>query len=295
MDRRVFLGSLGSLIATTTTANRLFGGQAPAGINKVAPGGMNRPPTPDTGNFPKRDAKVTRLFKTADGSPNGLEASPEGVWIGEEITERAVLQDWKTGKVLRSVDTEAHNTSGIAVGGGYIWMGNNGRARQRAVRPTDSNGGGILQLDLKTGKTVKEWKVDGGQHGLEYDPATNLLWATDLAENMIIVYDPKQSMKVVKKIPAHYGRGHGLAKDKGSIWVAHTGDFLVQRLDENDGHVMEQINLPRATCGEVHGLCMHDGYLHYGDAGVDPAGNNTDSIFAGCVVRIDNTRAANSN
>jgi hypothetical protein len=50
-----------------------------------------------------------------------------------------------------------------------------------------------------------------------------------------------------------------------------------------------------ATCGEVHGLCMHDGYLYYGDAGVDPAGNNTDSIFAGCIVRIDNTRTSNSN
>lgn len=76
---------------------------------------------------------------------------------------------------------------------------------------------------------------------------TNLLWATDLAENMIIAYDPKQSMKMVRKIPAHYGRGHGLAKDKG-----------------------------------------------FGDAGVDPAGNNTDSIFAGYVVRIDNTRATSS-
>jgi sugar lactone lactonase YvrE len=287
MDRRLFLGSLGALIATPIVADRLFA-QAPAAPRA---GG----PVPDNGNFPKRDAKVTRLFKSGDGAPNGLEAAAEGVWSGEEITERAVLQDWKTGKIIRTIETEAHNTSGIAAGLGYVWMGSNGRARQRAVRPTDGNGGALLQVDVKTGKTIKNWPVQGGQHGLEFDPATNLLWATDLANNMLVVYDPKSEMKVVKKIPVHYGRAHGLAKDKGSIWVAHTGDSLIQRLDENDGHVIEQINVPRATCGEAHGLCMHDGHLYYADAGVDPAGNNTDSVNAGYIVRIDNTRATNSN
>lgn len=288
MDRRVFLGSFGSLVAAAATCDKLFtaaafdaAGQAPE---------VRRPgPIPDTGNFPKRDARITRLFKSADGAPNGLEASPEGLWVGEEVTERAILHDWKTGKVLHSIETEAHNTSGIAAGLGFVWMGSNGRAVQRAPRPTDEPGGALLQVDAKTGKTIRNWKIHGGQHGIEFDRTTNLLWSTLLAEHMLVVYDPQNEMKVVRKIPVHHGRAHGLAKVPGSIWVAHTGVGLIQRLDEHDGHVIEQINAPMATCGEVHGLCIHDGHLYYGDAGIDGSGKSTDSVNAGYIVRIDNT------
>jgi sugar lactone lactonase YvrE len=291
MDRRMFLGSLGSLIASTAAAGTPFARQTPATAGQ-APDAARRPgPIPDNGNFPKRDARITRLFKSGDGAPNGLEASPEGLWVGEEVTERAILHDWKTGKVLHSIETEAHNTSGIAFGLGYVWMGSNGLAVQRAPRPTDRPGGALLQVDAKTGKTIKDWRIQGGQHGIEFDRTTNLLWSTLLAEHMLVVYDPQKEMKVVRKIPVHYTRAHGLAKVPGSIWVAHTGVGLIQRLDEHDGHVIEQINAPRATCGEVHGLCIHDGYLYYGDAGIDGSGKPTDSVNAGFIVRIDNTSA----
>jgi hypothetical protein len=64
---------------------------------------------------------------------------------------------------------------------------------------------------------------------------------------------------------------------------------VIQRLDEHDGHVLEQITVPRATCGEVHGLCIHEGHLYYGDAGIDGRGKPTDSVNGGHIVRIDNT------
>ena len=73
-------------------------------------------------DVPVRKPKaVVKLFKSAEGHPNGLENAKEGLWIGEEVSERAYLVDW-TGKVLHKVDTESHNTSGIAVGGGFLWM-----------------------------------------------------------------------------------------------------------------------------------------------------------------------------
>ena len=81
-------------------------------------------------DVPTRPAKVTKLFKSPDGHPNGLETSAEGLWIGEQVTDRACLVDWK-GKVLRKVDTECSNCSGIAYGGGA------GYRSMRHTKPAD--------------------------------------------------------------------------------------------------------------------------------------------------------------
>jgi hypothetical protein len=96
-----------------------------------------------------------------------LETTKEGLWIAEEVTERAYLVYWK-GKVLHKVDTESHNVSGIAVGGGYLWMACNGMGVMRDPRPTDRPGGELLQCDPKTGKTLKRYSPPwpGGMHGV---------------------------------------------------------------------------------------------------------------------------------
>src|ERR1700688_2376458 len=123
-----------------------------AGVSRAQEGQSRHEP-----HVPARKRKaVTKLFKSPEGHPNGLEATNEGLWIAEEVSERAYLVDWH-GKVLHKVDTESHNVSGIAVGGGYLWMACNGRGVGRAPRPTDRPGGEILQCDMKTGKTIKRY------------------------------------------------------------------------------------------------------------------------------------------
>src|SRR6266404_3725113 len=110
----------------------------------------------ETESAPARKAKVTMLFKSPDGHPNAMEATPEGMWVGDQVTERAHLLDWKTGKVLRALETGSHNTSGMAVGGGYLWLAANGGVNnRRPPRRTDKPYGEIVQADLKRGKTVK--------------------------------------------------------------------------------------------------------------------------------------------
>jgi hypothetical protein len=42
--------------------------------------------------------------------------------------------DW-TGKLIRKFETESHNTSGIAAGGGFVFMAANGKAVGRDPRP----------------------------------------------------------------------------------------------------------------------------------------------------------------
>jgi hypothetical protein len=92
-----------------------------AGVMRAQEGqSRQEPPVPA-----RKPKAVTKLFKSPEGYPNGLEATNEGLWIAEEVSERANLVDWQ-GKVLHKVDTESHNVSGIAVGGGYLWMACNG-------------------------------------------------------------------------------------------------------------------------------------------------------------------------
>jgi hypothetical protein len=63
--------------------------------------------------------------------------------------------------VLHKVDTESHNVSGIAVGGGYLRMACKGMGVMRDPRPTDVPGGELLRRDSKTGKTFKSG-IPGG-------------------------------------------------------------------------------------------------------------------------------------
>src|SRR5215475_3877680 len=106
MRRREFIGSASALVA----------GFSASRVARAQEGGA--PKTPPT---PQRAAKVERLFKAPDIHPNALEAAPEGLWVGDQVSEKVFLLDWKSGKALQELQTESHNTSGIAIGGGYMW------------------------------------------------------------------------------------------------------------------------------------------------------------------------------
>jgi hypothetical protein len=119
------------------------------------PSPKGAPPPP-----PTRIAKVAKLFMAPDIHPNALEAADDGLWIGDQVSERVFRVDWKTGETLHQVQTEAHNTSGLAVGGGYLWIScNGGVSNRRPPRPTDKPIGEVVQAEIKTGKTVKVWTL----------------------------------------------------------------------------------------------------------------------------------------
>ena len=122
-----------------------------------------------------RKATVTKLFKTADGHPNALDVSPEGFWIGEQVTDRVILMDMN-GKVLKAFQTECHNCSGLAVGGGYLWLSANGAAQFDRPIKIESSSSEILQCQMD-GTVVKRHPVPlggGGATGIEYVDGT--LW-----------------------------------------------------------------------------------------------------------------------
>ena len=235
---------------------------------------------------PTRVAKVVKLFKSPDLHPNGLETVKEGFWIGEQTTDRAHLVDFH-GKSIRSVDTESSNTSGIAYGGGYLWMAANGKAVGRAPKPTDEAVGAVIQVDPATGKTIARRPIPGGGgvHGLEY--AEGKLWVTSLKIQKLSQVDPK-TWELVHQIPVHLGRAHGLAFDPPGIWVMHSTDRVVHKLDVKDGRILEVITLAKDD-PDPHGMSMYKGHLYYCDAGISPGGKDNGSASAGYICRIDLT------
>lgn len=233
---------------------------------------------------PSRAAKVVKLFKSPDGHPNGLETTSEGLWIGEQVTDRAHLVDWN-GKLIRSVNTESSNTSGIAYGGGFLWMAANGKAVGREPRPTDASTGEVVKVDPKTGKTVARYPIPGGGgvHGLEFAEGT--LWLTSLKIQKLSRVDPKD-FRLIHQIPVHLGRAHGLAWDRGTIWCMHSTDRVIHKLDAKDGTLLEVITLSKDD-PDPHGMCLYKGHLYYCDAGIAPGGKSNESPAAGYICRID--------
>ena len=120
--------------------------------------------------MPRRSATTKTLFKSPPGFPNAIAVTPEGLWIGEQkmsgalakqynvpepadLREAAWLVDWN-GKLLKTIMTASRNTSGMAVGGGYLWMG------AEFAPPYD----GIYQYDMD-GKLIAQRQVPLGTAG----------------------------------------------------------------------------------------------------------------------------------
>src|SRR6516162_6636251 len=176
-----------------------------------------------------RRVKTSKLFKSPDGFPNAIAVTSEGLWIAEQkesgqgaaqyhlpepkdLTEHAWLVDWK-GKVLKTVATQSRNTSGMAVGGGYVWMCANAAPE------------GVFQVDMNS-KQVSHHQIPlgpandgGGCHGALWHDGK--LWIASLRLRGILRVDPK-TWEPEFMIPFYQAPGrvryHAIAWDHETIW-----------------------------------------------------------------------------
>ena len=240
-------------------------------------------------DVPTRKAKVVKLYKSPDEHPNALEATKEALWVGGQVTEKAYKVDWKTGKLLHQIQTESHNTSGIAVGGGYVWMSANGStSNRRPPRPTDNDFDEIVQCDMQTGKTIFRYRPPwpGGSHGISYNEETQTLWVTALGINAVAELDWKDKFRVLREIPVTRPRAHGFDFENGNVWIMFSSDYLIQKLDGKTGKILEVVTLSKED-PDPHGMRFHDGHLYYCDAGFAVGSNVSNDPNSGWVCRID--------
>src|SRR5581483_4309333 len=262
-ERREFLTRMAMACGAGALAPRILvaGAQEPA-----AGGGRGAAPTPTF------TAKVEKLFKTPDRYPNALEATPEGLWVGDQVSERVNRLDWQTGKVLDDFIAEAHNTSGLAVGDGYLWIGCNGggtAAQLRSfTRPFDRQYGEIVKCDMHTGKQVKGYKSPwGSTHGTAYAHDTDKLWAIAPGLGLALELDPKDDLRISRMVSIKMDTPHGVEWYRGHLWVMAAAGRLVQRIDPENGKVLEIWKLAPED-PDPHGMCIHDNYVYYCDAGL---------------------------
>lgn len=255
---------------------------------------------------PSRMAKTTKLFKCPPGFPNGLAVTPEGLWIGEQkmsgaqavtyklpepksLNENAWLVDWN-GKVLKTVTTPSRNTSGMAVGGGYVWMVAN--APPQGVFQVDMNSKLISHRQIPLGPA----NDGGGSHGAKWHDGK--LWISSLRLRGNLRVDPKTWTPefMIPFYQAHPDRVryHDIAFDNETMWQVvgnnsssyREGKPGLVRYEVATGRVLETVDFVPGSC-DPHGLDMHDGKLIGCDAGIHPGWPTNDSPTAGWIFQID--------
>lgn len=256
--------------------------------------------------IPNRMARTTKLFKSPPGFPNGLAATSEGLWIGEQkmsgaqavtyglpepksLTEEAWLVDWN-GKLLKTVKTPSRNMSGMAVGGGYIWMVAN--APPQGVFQVDMNSKLISHRQIPLGPA----NDGGGCHGALWQDGKLWIAALRLRANIRVdpkTWQPEFIIPFYQSFPDRV-RYHGIAWDNGTMWQVVGNDSKsykegkpgLVRYEAATGKVIETVDfLPGSA--DPHGLTMHDGKLIGCDAGIHPGWPTNDSPTAGWIFQID--------
>ncbi|HKY22931.1 MAG TPA: hypothetical protein VJM31_17080 [Vicinamibacterales bacterium] len=290
MKRREFLAAgLALNFSSTAIALAQQVGQAPSAV-------------------PTRVAKTTRMFKSPGLYPNALAVMPDapgGLWIGQQkVTalnatrlnlplepnreEMAWLVDWN-GKLLKTVTTNSRNTSGLAYGGGFIWMGAN-------IDP-----GGVFQVDMNS-KQVSHRQIPlsidgngGGCHGMKWHDGK--LWIAVLRLGGILRVDPTTWVPevLIRVSSEEKPRLHDLAFDnEGHIWVVTgnnstsyvDGKAGLNKYDGKTGQLLMTVDFAPGSC-DPHGLEWHDGRFITCDAGIHPGWKGLESPHSGYICSVE--------
>ena len=262
------------------------------------------------GALPTRTAKTTNLFKAPGVYPNAMSSSPQGLWLAQQLLTESEAQDagvpysrpnkekvWlvdMNGKVLQTRESNAINVSGLAVGGGSLWVCSN----------TSDAASGIHQVDIASGRQTAHRQiplspnnVSGGNHGAKWRDGK--LWVANNRMRSIMRINPQTwqgEMQIPIAVPADMGRFHDFAFDRdGTMLIvianqgtkSHTENRAgLLRVDPNNGRAIETIIFAPGSA-DPHGLEFHNGQLLSCDAGYHPGWKNYDSPTSQQVFRID--------
>ena len=303
MKRREFL-TTGVALGLVSSAVALTAQEGPRGAAPARPAGGGRGAA-----VPKKIAKTTPLFKSPGMYPNALAVmtdAPGGLWIGQQkanpsnakqysvplddtgLDEAAWLVDWN-GKLLKTITTHARNTSGLAYGGGCVWVGAN------------QDPYGIFQVDMNSNQ-VSHRQIPlalgpngGGCHGVKWHQGK--LWIAALRLGGILRVDPATWVPevLIRVASEDKPRLHDVAfDDEGNIWVV-TGTNSTSykdaqpglgKYDGKTGQLLLTVDFA-AGSSDPHGLVWHNGRLVSCDAGLHPGWTGTESPTAGSIFSIE--------
>lgn len=204
----------------------------------------------------RRAGKVETVFKSPGPKPNGLQATKSGLWIMDQGDNRAYLVDYKDGKVLRAVDTEADRASGITFDGEALWLAST-YSRE------------LIRCDAMTGKTISKHFTPGAGviYGMLGDPpgrSSPLAMRANTAQGQRQVQSQgpgpgEGSARAQQTAARNLGTGaHGLEWKDGKLWVAVPPSRTIYRLDPKSWVV--ELKFPTAG-NRPHGIGWEEKWL----------------------------------
>ena len=202
--------------------------------------------------------------------PNGLQASEDGLWVIDQDDSFIYKMDWKTGETIHNIPTDTVHSSGITIGGGYIWIASTYSCE-------------IFQIEMETGKTIEKYPSPGaginatrehlkpasgrkseptGDHGLEWKDG-NLFVASPPSQfiHVIDVSNWKETHRM--KTPGFRVHGIAWAKEDGHIWIADTSFGVVSRHKLDNGRCYDSFRVPDPV--QIHGMTIKNNILWYAD------------------------------
>ena len=208
----------------------LFSTAAVAGVGMMASTRLaaQDPPARGAGTPkpPTYAPKIETLWKSPDRYPNALEASPEGLWVGDQVSERINLSIGKPAKFLQDFVVEAHNErprSWWRLLSGLV-------ATVPARRATCGNSSALTKTrrDRQArheGQTGEGYRTPwGSQHGTYYNRQTDKLWAVAPVFGLLVEMDPKDDLRISRMVQIRMNVPHGLDMLDGSFYVIDGAD-----------------------------------------------------------------------
>lgn len=197
---------------------------------------------------------IEMLFMAPGPQPNGMQATPAGLWILDQMTNQVQFVSY-TGAVMFTLETPANKGSGITDAGDALWVASTHRCE-------------VLKLERMTGAILGRWPSPDpsqtGAHGLEW--RAGALWLANPPSATIYQIDVSNGgFQVIHTIPAPGNRPHGLAWDGDDLLCAETHHRAIYRLNPATGEQLEKIDIPQPY-PEPHGMTLWNGCIWYGDA-----------------------------
>lgn len=280
VSRRSFLGLAGSVPLAAAAGPRAAA--APAALADIPI---------------RRAGRVEIAFKSPTSRPNGLQATPEGLWIIDQgAGSRASLVRYSDGQVIRSFDTDTVRPSGLTFDGTALWIGST--FSYENVR-CDAATGAVLERRPTPGCTTYSVVGDPpprrsplapppapaaartaaapapvparltqaphtrfqGPHGQEW--RNGRLWTTATCSRSIYEIDPA-TWVVQRQLGVPGPRPHGLAWEGAFLWHGDGDLNAFYKYDLATDRIVERIQLAD-TDPLAHGLTIWEGTLWYCD------------------------------
>jgi streptogramin lyase len=173
------------------------------------------------------------MFQAPGEQVNGLEATPDGLWLCDQRNNRAYLIDY-SGRLLTSFPSPARNASGITVGAGCVWVACN--TAPSIVFRHDAVSGHCTAYLVLSG--------EGGVHGLQWRP-----YAPG-EQPPAVTEEARESFPT-----APMGRQNAGPGVSGTLWVSRPGAHRIDHIDAETGDLLGSIHFepPRS-----HGMFWDD-------------------------------------